>query len=69
MARAVTDDPSVLDNLPEMIPVTRRELEIIETFLGNLIDRLLLDAASDRAMTHFSIPNPGKPIPASRPRS
>jgi hypothetical protein len=68
-ASATTDNPIVLDNLPVMIPVTRRELEIIETFLGNLIDGLLLDAASDRAMTPLSIHNPGKPIRASRPRS
>lgn len=68
-AGAATDDPIVLDNLPVVIPVTRRELEIIETFLGSLIDRLLMDAASDRAMTPLSIPNPGKPIRASRPRS
>ena len=68
-AGAATDDPIVFDNLPQMIPVTRRELEIIETFLGNLIDGLLLDAASDRAMTPLSIPNPGKPVRASRPRS
>jgi hypothetical protein len=43
---AATDEPIVLDDLPGVIPVTRRELEIIETFLGNLIDRLLLDAPS-----------------------
>jgi len=43
---AATDEPIVLDDLPGVIPVTRRELEIIETYLGNLIDRLLLDAAS-----------------------
>lgn len=66
-AGTATDDPIVLDNLPELIPITRRELEIIETFLGNLIDGLLLDAASDVAPV--SIPNSGKPIRASRPRS
>jgi hypothetical protein len=68
-AGAATDDPIVLDNLPEVIPVTRRELEVIETFLGNLIDGLLLDAASDMAMAPLSIPNPGKPARASRPKS
>jgi hypothetical protein len=68
-AGAATDDPIVLDNLPEVIPVTRRELEVIETFLGSLIDGLLLDAASDMAMAPLSIPNPGKPARASRPKS
>lgn len=67
-AGAGTNDPIVLDNLPVVIPVTRRELEIIETFLGNLIDGLLLEAASDSAVTS-SIPNPGRPIRVSRPRS
>jgi hypothetical protein len=43
---AATDESIVLDDLPGVIPVTRRELEIIETFLGKLIDRLLLDALS-----------------------
>jgi hypothetical protein len=68
-ADAATDDPIVLDNLPVVIPVTRRELEIIEIFLGNLIDGMLLEAASDSAMTPLSLPKPGKPIRASRPRS
>ena len=39
--------PSVLDDLPEVIPVTGPELDVIETYLGNLIDQFLLDAASD----------------------
>jgi len=68
-AGTATDDPIVLDNLPELIPITRRELEIIETFLGSLIDGLLLDPASDETMTPVSIPNSGKPSRASRPRS
>jgi hypothetical protein len=66
---AATDDPIVLDNLPAVIPVTRRELEVIETFLGNLIDGLLLDAASDMAMAPLFVPNPGKAARASRPKS
>ena len=41
------DEPSVLDDLPELIPVTGPELDVIETYLGNLIDQFLLDAASD----------------------
>ena len=68
-AGAPTDEPIVLDNLPEVIPVTAPELEVIETYLGNLIDRMLLDAASSGAVTPISMPNPGKPVRASRPRS
>jgi hypothetical protein len=64
-----TDEPSVLDDLPEVIPVTGPELDVIETHLGNLIDQLLLDAASDRAVTPAATSNPGMPIGASRPRS
>lgn len=63
-----TNDQIVLDNLPVVIPVNRRELEIIETFLGNLIDGLLLEAASDSAVTSLSIHNPGRLIRVSRPR-
>ncbi|MFZ5681575.1 MAG: hypothetical protein ACOY91_17650 [Pseudomonadota bacterium] len=37
----------MLDDLPEVIPVTGPELDVIETYLGNLIDQFLLDAASD----------------------
>src|SRR5665647_2454825 len=65
---AAADEPIVLDDLPEVIPVARPELEVIETYLGGLIDRLLMDAASDRAMAPVST-NSGKPIRASRPRS
>lgn len=41
------DEPSVLDDLPEVIPVIGPELDVIETYLGNLIDQFLLGAASD----------------------
>lgn len=61
-------EPSVLDDLPEVIPVTGPELDVIETYLGNLIDRLLMDAASDRAVTPTLASNPGMSIRASRPR-
>lgn len=47
-------EPSVLDDLPEVIPVAGRELDAIETYLGNLIDQLLLDAACDTAITPAS---------------
>ncbi len=42
-AGAATDEPIVLDNLPELIPVTGPELEVIETYLGTLIDGLLAE--------------------------
>lgn len=67
-AAATTDEPIVVDDLPEMIPVIGPELDVIETYLGNLIDRLLMDAASDTAVTPTLASNPGMPIRASRPR-
>jgi hypothetical protein len=63
-----TDDPVLLDNLPELIPVTRSELEVIETYLSSLIDQLLLNATADGAMQPVSNPNFREPIRASRPR-
>jgi hypothetical protein len=36
----------VLDDLPEPMPVTVRELDTIQIHLGDLIDRLIADAAS-----------------------
>lgn len=54
IAGGTTDEPSVLDDLPEMIPVTGPELDVIETYLGNLINQLLLDAACDMAITPAS---------------
>lgn len=54
IAGGTIDEPSVLDDLPEVIPVTGRELDVIETYLGNLIDQLLLDAACDMAITPVS---------------
>lgn len=47
IAGGTIDEPSMLDDLPEVIPVTGPELDVIETYLGNLIDQFLLDAASD----------------------
>lgn len=68
-ADAATDESVVLDDLPELIPVTGPELDVIETHLGNLIDRLLMDAASNKAVTPAPTSNPGMPVRASRPRS
>ena len=39
--------PAIVDNLPADIPFTVRELEVLETYLGDLIDHLLDDADSD----------------------
>lgn len=35
------NDPEVVDSLPETIPITARELDIIETYLGGLINDML----------------------------
>lgn len=31
----------VVDDYPEVVPVTQRELDVIETYLGSLLDDLL----------------------------
>jgi hypothetical protein len=33
--------PNVVDDLPEILPVLQRELDIIETYLGATLDQLL----------------------------
>ena len=33
--------PGVVDDFPQEIPITRRELEVIETYLGALLDDVL----------------------------
>lgn len=66
---AATDEPIVLDKLPELIPVTVPELAVIETYLSTLIDRLLADATPASPVKPVLAANPGKPIRASRPRS
>jgi len=33
--------PVVVDDLPQEIPITRRELDVIETYLGALLDEAL----------------------------
>lgn len=35
------DQPVVTDNWPEAVPVTHREIEVIETYLGAMLDTLL----------------------------
>jgi hypothetical protein len=34
-------DPVVVDDFPQEIPITRRELDVIETYLGALLDDAL----------------------------
>jgi hypothetical protein len=33
--------PGIFDDFPQVIPVSRRELEVIETYLGDLLDGAL----------------------------
>ena len=33
--------PQVVDNFPKVIPVVQRELDVIETYLGKLLDDML----------------------------
>jgi hypothetical protein len=33
--------PQVVDNFPTIVPVTQRELDVLETYLGSLLDDLL----------------------------
>lgn len=65
---ATTNEPNVVDDLAEMIPVTAPELDVIETNLGGLIDGLLTVGGSEGAGTPSSTSNPGMPIRASRAR-
>lgn len=34
-------NPAIIDDFAEAMPITRRELDAIETYLGSLIDELL----------------------------
>ena len=38
---ASPDHPQVIDDFPAVVPVTQRELEVLETYLGSLLDDLL----------------------------
>ena len=33
--------PQVVDNFPAVVPVTQRELDVLEAYLGSLLDDLL----------------------------
>ncbi len=39
--RSAQDDMVVTDNLPDRIPVHRREIEVVEMYLGALLDEIL----------------------------
>lgn len=41
LRRAAHHCPEVVDDYPEIVPVTQRELDVIETYLGSLLDDLL----------------------------
>lgn len=62
---ATPDDPIVLDDLPELIPITTAELDTIQIYLGDLIDRLIGDAASTTGAKPVSRPNARKPVGAT----
>ena len=43
--------PRVIDNFPDLIPATEREIEVIETYLGALLDEVFeneLEMENDR---------------------
>jgi len=41
-ARRGSERPwNVIDNLPDQVPVTQAELDVIETYLGDLLDKFL----------------------------
>ena len=40
-AKPDKSSPQVIDNLPQSIPVLERELDVIEMYLGALIDKML----------------------------
>lgn len=46
--RVALFDPEVISDLADMVPATDGELEVIETYLGALIDGLLGDAKRER---------------------
>jgi hypothetical protein len=38
----VRDDyPQVVDDFPAVVPVTQREIDVLETYLGSLLDDML----------------------------
>jgi hypothetical protein len=38
---ATPHHPEVVNNFPEVVPVTQSELDVIETYLGSLLDDML----------------------------
>jgi hypothetical protein len=40
-ARATLGGPQVVDDFPEVMPVTHGELDVVETYLGTLLDEML----------------------------
>jgi hypothetical protein len=42
--------PTVVDNLPDTVPITTNELDVIEMFLTDIIDQLLDDKSQERSI-------------------
>lgn len=66
---AAPADPIVLDDLPKLIPITVRELDTIQIYLGDLIDQLIAGTVLDAVTKPISTPEPAKPVRAARARS
>ncbi|TYL86111.1 hypothetical protein [Bradyrhizobium cytisi] len=64
-----SDDPVVLDDLPELVPITTAELDTIQFYLGDLIDRLIADAAASTETKSVSVPKARKQAGIPPPRS
>ena len=60
----------MVDDLPDVVPVTAPELDAVETYLGGLIDQLLADAKAAECTAQADRPsNQRNAVAASRPRS
>lgn len=68
-AGAAPTDPIVLDDLPKLIPITVRELDTIQIYLGDVIDQLIAGTVPDAVTKPISTPKPGKPVRAALARS
>jgi hypothetical protein len=40
-ASVTRENPQIFDDFPEVVPVAQRELDIIETYLGSMVDDML----------------------------
>jgi hypothetical protein len=67
-AAATAIEPDVVDDLPETVPVSVSELNVIETYLGSVIDNLLTGAAAEPLETPSSMTILRTPSRVSRTR-